>query len=179
MKRILSCALAALLAVSAFSQTSRIPQRLELAEVEINDGDVELEVFMMPVGEEKHYYLSVGHVGIGDDLFQLNIDPVSELFVYLGSSLAETMESFEQMKALYSTEIGTSIQMQGSLAVGWPREEKFEPVTITFRKPLITKMLEFSVDRGRYLSATFVSKADLGSLIGGVKFYKKIHPKEK
>ena len=179
MKRILVCALAALMTIAAFGQTKKIPQRLEISQVEVNDGAVELEVFVMPVGEEKHYYLSVGTVGIGDDLFQLNIDPVSELFVYLGYSLAETLESFEQMKALYKTELGTSIQMPGCLSVAWPHEEKMEPVTITFRKPLISKMLEFSVDRGRYLSATFIGKGDLGALITGVKLYKKIHPKEK
>ena len=179
MKRILVCALATLMTIAAFGQTKKIPQRLEISQVEVNDGAVELEVFVMPVGEEKHYYLSVGTVGIGDDLFQLNIDPVSELFVYLGNSLAETLESFEQMKALYKTELGTSIQMPGCLSVAWPHEEKMEPVTITLRKPLISKMLEFSVDRGRYLSATFIGKGDLGALITGVKLYKKIHPKEK
>ena len=179
MKRLLACIAAAVITVSAAAQLSKIPQRLEISQVEVNDGAVELEVFVMPVGEEKHYYLSVGTVGIGDDLFQLNIDPVSELFVYLGNSLEETLESFEQMKALYKTELGTSIQMQGCLSVAWPHEEKMEPVTITYRKPLISKMLEFSVDRGRYLSATFIGKGDLGALISGVKIYKKIHPKEK
>ena len=63
MKRILVCALAALMTIAAFGQTKKIPQRLEISQVEVNDGAVELEVFVMPVGEEKHYYLSVGTVG--------------------------------------------------------------------------------------------------------------------
>ena len=178
MNRILACMAAALIAVSAFAQTSKIPQRLELAQIEINDGAVEIEVFKMPVGDENHYYLSAGHVGIGDEVFQVNIDPVSELFVYLGNTLAEAMEALEQMKALYKTEIGTSIQMQGCLAVAWPREEKFEPVTISFVKPFISKVLVFSVERGMYLNAASVTKSEFNSLLTGMKIYKKIHPKE-
>ena len=82
MKRIFACIAAAVITVSAAAQLSKIPQRLEIMEVEVNDGLVELEVFKMPVAEEYHYYLSVGTVGIGDELFQLNIDPVSELFIW-------------------------------------------------------------------------------------------------
>ena len=179
MKRIFACIAAAVITVSAAAQLSKIPQRLEIMEVEVNDGLVELEVFKMPVAEEYHYYLSVGTVGIGDELFQLNIDQVSELFIYLGSTLEETLASLEQMKALYKADIGTTIEMQGSLAVAYPREEKMEPVRIVMRKPLITKVLECSVNRGRYLNATYVAKSDFNALYGGVKLYKKIHPKEK
>lgn len=179
MKRLLACIAAAVITVSAAAQLSKIPQRLEIVELEINDGAVTLEAFRMPVGDENHYYLSVGTVGIGDELFQLNIDPVSELFVYLGPTIDEAIASLEQLKALYKTSIGTTIEMQGCLAVGYPREENMEPVRVVMRKPLLTKLLEFSVVRGKYLNATHVSKSDFGTILNGVKFYKKLHPKEK
>ena len=179
MKRLLACIAAAVITVSAAAQLSKIPQRLEIVEIDVNEGAVQLEVFKMPVEEGNHYYLSVGTVGIGDEVFQLNIDPVSELFVYLGSTLDEAVASLEEMKAMYKGEVGAIIWKEGSLAVAYPREEKLEPVRIVMRKPILAKVLEFSVDRGKYLSAAYVIKSDFNSLVSGVKIYKKIHPKEK
>ena len=179
MKRIFACIAAAVITVSAAAQLSKIPPRLEIVEIDVNDGAVQLEVFKMPVEEGYHYYLSVGTVGIGDEVFQLNIDPVSELFVYLGSTLEEAVASLEEMKAMYKGDVGATIWKQGSLAVAYPREEKLEQVRIVMRKPILAKVLEFSVDRGRYLSSAYAMKSDFNSLVSGVKIYKKIHRKEK
>ena len=51
-------------------------------------------------------------------------------------------------------------------------------MTVTHRKPLLTRQLEFSLQREGYIRATYVDKADMGSLITSVRFYRKIHPRE-
>lgn len=61
----------------AHAQGTLLKQVLEIAEVEINDGDVTLSVFDMPEGDVHQYYLCVGTLGIGDDFVQLQIDPLN------------------------------------------------------------------------------------------------------
>lgn len=164
--------------VSASAQISKIPQRNELAQVEINDGTLTLEVFNSPKDGVNNYYLSVGHLGIGDDIVQVQIDPVSELFIPLGHTLAESVRTLEELKALYKEAPGSSIEVDGNLAVGFPKEN-LEKVTVTHRKVMLSHMLEFSVARGQYIRATHISKSDFGSIVSSVKMYRRIHPKEK
>lgn len=38
----------------------------------------------MPIDGVNHYYLSVGHLGIGGDILQINFDRIFELFLPLG-----------------------------------------------------------------------------------------------
>ena len=66
-------------------------QRLELAKVETEEGSIstsEIEVFKM--NDNGTYWLSVGGLGIGTDLIQLQFDPVYELFIPLGNNLDVT-----------------------------------------------------------------------------------------
>ena len=66
-------------------------QRLELAKVETEEGSIstsEIEVFKM--NDNGTYWLSVGGLGIGTDLIQLQFDPVYELFIPLGNNIALT-----------------------------------------------------------------------------------------
>jgi hypothetical protein len=54
-----------------------------------------------------------------------------------------------------------------------------EPVTVTSRRFVTTKLLSFSVQRDDLVRATYISKMDFGSLVLSLKMYKKLHPKEK
>ena len=178
-KRTLIVCCCAVLPVLASAQISKIPQRLELTtlETEIN-GLVEVqEVFNMPQDGQNHYYLSVGHLGIGDDVVQILFDPVFELFIPLGDTLDEAIEALKQLQDVYKTPSGTSIQVQGVLSAGWPAGD-LETVKVTYKKVLLSNMLEFSLERQGYIRATYIKKMDFNSLVNGVKFYKKIHPKE-
>ena len=70
MKKVILILAVLLCTAPCFAQFSSIPQRLELVEVEINEGETVLEVFNSPVEGQNHYYLSVGHLG---DLIIKNI----------------------------------------------------------------------------------------------------------
>lgn len=163
----------------SFAQNSKIPQRNEIVRVEVGGegSDEIIEVFDQPVDGESHYFLSVGHLGFGDEVIQVLFDPIFELFIPLGDNLDEAMETLQQMQALFKEPVGTSLETTGCLAFGFPRENR-EPVKVTYRKPLLSKLLEFSVEREGYIRAAHLQKSDFNSLVRGMKFYKKLHPKK-
>ena len=170
---------------AAVAQESKLPQRLELVSVELETGDQgsifsseeNLEVFNMPVDGVNHYFLSVGHLGIGDDIIQMNIDPIFELFIPIGGTVAEAMEFLQELQALYKGPKGSSMEITGCLAASYPNEE-LEKVTVTYQKVLLSNMLAFSVERKGFIRATHISKSQFNSLVGSLKIYRKLHPKE-
>ena len=68
MKRLVSVVLLLMWAVAAFAQGSILKQTLEIAEVEVDDGDVTISVFNMPEEGQNQYCLCVGTLGIGNDV---------------------------------------------------------------------------------------------------------------
>ncbi|MBP5721122.1 MAG: hypothetical protein J6W82_08680 [Bacteroidales bacterium] len=177
MKRILSILFALVIVISACAQPSRLRQRLEIAEVTSEDiNSVFLQVFKMP--DVGRYYLSVGTLGAGDDFIQIQVDPLSELFLPLGETLAESLENLQRIQSLYKQDPGTIDYMDGCLGLSYPGEE-LEPITLTARKFALSRLVEFSVVRGNWIRATHVSKSDFNSLVGSFKIYCKLHPKEK
>ena len=177
MKRII-CILSLLVwSLAAFSQENRIPQRLELVEIEINDGQVNLEVFNMPNENENHYYLSVGTLGIGDEVVQIKFDPIFELFIPLGETLSEAMQALQEMQGLFKADPGASLETEGCLAPAFPNNE-LEPVKVTYRRLIFTRVLEFSVEREGYIRATHIPRSDFNSMITSLNIYRKIHPNE-
>ena len=90
MKRFISILAFLALSVAAFGQGSLLKQTLEIVELEINDGEKEISVFDMPEGDVHQYFFCAGTLGIGDDIIQFNIDPVSELFIPLGDTQHST-----------------------------------------------------------------------------------------
>ena len=178
MKTILKLSLVLLLAafsVSAVAQSTQIPVIMEIASVESNEGSDVLQVFNMPKDDSDNYFLCVGHLGVGDDIIQFNIDPVYQLFIPLGNTLSEALDKLQQMQALFKESQGTSIEVQGCLAFGFPND-KYEPVTVTSRKALLSRSLEFSIHREDYMRATYIQRSDFSSIVSSLKFYKKLHP---
>ena len=70
MKKIICIAALLLGSLAAFAQANKLPQRLELVQIEINDGQINLEVFNMPKDGENNYFLALGRLGIGDEFVQ-------------------------------------------------------------------------------------------------------------
>lgn len=180
MKRFLLILAVAVMTASTLSAQvlQKASQRLELATVETEIGGYEtaqLEVFKM--NDAGTYWLSVGHLGIGSDLLQLKFDPVFELFIPLGNSLEEALSMMKELQAFYKEPRLSTMEVQGCLAAMYPGED-FEPVTITSRRLLGTKILSFSVQREDFVRATYISKSDFGSLVFSLKAYKTLHPKE-
>ena len=171
--------------VSALAQQTKLPQRLELVTVDLELGDEgsllgteeSLEVFNMPVDGVNHYYLSVGHLGIGDDIIQFNIDPIFELFIPIGDTVSEALEFLQGLQALFKGPKNGSTEIEGCLAAAFPND-KLEKVTVTYQKVLLTNLLAFSVEREGYTRATHIPKSQFNSLVKSLKFYRKLHPKE-
>lgn len=162
---------------AAFAQGSKMPQRLEIAEIEDSDGNTTGAVFNLPQEGQNHYWLDVGTLGHGDEVIQVVIDPLSHLYIPLGDTLEEAIETLSKLKEYCKETPGTAMEMKGCLRPLLPDPEEMETVTVTARRALSRK-LEFSVQRESYLRATYVLKSDLGSLLSSVRFYRKLHPKE-
>lgn len=155
----------------SYAQHSRFPQRLELVESD------EYEVFNMPLDSLNRYWLSVGRPGMGNETVQFYVDPMTELFIPLGATLSEAVATLEYMKQFAKEPRGTSYKTEGSLAVGFPKDELL-PVAVTARRMLFTRQLEFTVEREGYLRSAYIDRSNLSSLLSGLKLYRKLHPKE-
>ena len=179
MKKIICILTVLVMALNANAQLSKIPQRLEIAIVEDEEnGTSEFEVFNSPKDGKNAYWLSVGHLGFGDEVVQVLFDPAFELFLPLGSNLTEALANLQRMQELLKQAPGTEIELIGCLAFGFPND-KFEVVKVSHRKALLSHSLMFSVEREGYIRATDVPKSQFGSLVSGVKFYSKLHKKER
>ena len=165
--------------VASFAQGTIWRETIEIASVEINNGDVNLAVLNMPEEGQNQYYICVGTLGFGDDFVQVGLDPVSQLFIPLGGTLDEAQARLEEIKDFAMQEKGTVKEIEGVLAVGNPSMGELETVYMTARRYFVSRLIEFSVQRNGYVRATHVSKGDMGSLLSSMNLYRKIHPNEK
>lgn len=183
MKKIILTLALVCVTVLAFGQNKILRPRIELAEVESEIDEAfttELEVFYMNDENPRMYYLSLGHLGIGTDIIQLQFDPVYELFIPLGGTLEEAIAKMQEIKDFYKAPRQSTMELEGSFAVAYPTKEMI-PVKVT-RRQFITKVMEFSLPTTADVTlvrATHIGKNDFGSLLGSLKLYKKLHPKEK
>ncbi len=177
--KILVSLLVAVMPLTASAQIlQKAAQRMELATVESEVGGVAgvtIEVFKL--ADAGTYWLSVGNLGIGGDIVQLQFDPLYELFIPLGDTIDEAIGTMQDLKDLYKKPKLSTTEVKGCLAAAYP-SENLETVTLTNRRFLASKLLEFSVKRDDFIRATYIDKSSLGSLLNGLKFYKKLHPKE-
>ena len=178
MKRFLTILAFLAIGITAFAQGSFRKQIRTVSEVDLDDGAVTLSVFDMPDGDVHQYYLCVGQLGIGDDVIQFNIDPVSQLFIPLGGTLAEAQVKLEEIRGVANMAVGDGIETVGVLAVGNPSAGVEETVYLTARRIVLQKHVEFTVKRNGYVRSTVIGRNNLGSLLTGLKFYRKIHPKQ-
>lgn len=176
MKKVFSIIAALFVTVTAFGQNSILRQRLEIAEVEVNDGEVNLEVFQMQ--DNGQYYLSVGNPGIGNEIIQIQFDPLTELFIPLGGTLEEAIKTLDKFKEFAKQGAGKTIQVEGCLGIGYPNDT-MEPVTVSTQQFIFSKILLFGVEREGLLRATHIPRSDFNSLVTTAKLYQKIHPNEK
>lgn len=178
MKRLISTVFVLAWTVVAFAQGSVWKQMLEIAEVEINDGETTLAVFDMPEADQHQYFLCVGTLGIGDDIVQVRVDPVFQLFIPLGTTLEEAQAKMEEFRDIVKMPAGTEMETIGTLALANPSTGEMEPVYVTSHRFLLSKIIEFSIRRDGYVRATHIARSEFNSLVSGVKLYRKIHPKE-
>ena len=102
MKRLITLLAALTLTVAAFAQRSLLQPRLEIVEIEADaDNAAPFQVFWMEDEGVNHYYLSVGNLGVGNNFIQFHVDPLYELFIPLGASIEEAIETLEMLKEFY------------------------------------------------------------------------------
>lgn len=175
----------ALMCVTAFAFAQKptlLRQRMEIAEVEAEAAEAfetRLEVFYMDDETPRMYYLSLGNLGVGVDIIQVNFDPIYELFIPLGGTLDEAVVKMEKIKAFYDQPKLATTELSGCFAPAYPND-KLQTVTVTRRQFIFSKVLEFSIptDTEDFVRATHISKGDFSSLLSAVKIYRKIHPNE-
>ncbi len=101
------------------------------------------------------------------------------MFIPLGSTLDEAILTMNQLKTLYSLPRKETTQITGRFSALYPDDNPVT-VTVTSRKIIFTRMLEFSLpdDAGGLVRATYIYKNDFSSLLTNLKIYKVIHPKD-
>lgn len=179
MKRLFATLAIACVTVLAFAQNSSILRpRMEIAEIEENESVV-LDVFYMNDESPRVYYLSVGNLGIGNNVIQIGFDPAFELFIPLGGTLDEAIIALEELKAFYKQPKKSTMEIRGLFSVAYPTGEPVT-ITVTSRRFIFSKILEFSLptESEGIVRATHVSRAKFNSIISSVKIYKALHPKE-
>lgn len=178
MKKIITMLALLAWSVAAFAQDPLSRPLMEIAEVEINDGDVSLAVYDVPDADQHAYYLCVGRLGIGDDIVQIQIDPLFQLFIPLGGTLEEAQAKMEEFRGVANMPSGEGMETLGTLALTTPVTGKLEPVYLNSRRFIFQRIIEFSVKRDGYVRATHISRGNFSSLLSGLKLYRKIHPNE-
>ncbi len=181
MKRLLLTIALVFVAVTAFSQNKLLRPRIEIAELEndVTVDAIEMEVFYMDDESPRMYYLSLGHIGIGTDIVQVDFDPVFELFVPLGGTIQEAIAKMEEIKTWFKEERLTEHELSGFFSLAYPGGDPVS-IKVTSRRLLASKILEFSLPTGTdgIVRATHIGKAEFGSLLSSVKIYKRLHPKQ-
>jgi len=183
MKKFLVALAFASVAILSFGQNkSIIRPRMEIVktETEVNGTfNTELEVFYMNDENPRMYYASLGNLGIGGKIVQLEFVPIFELFIPLGGTLEEAVAKLEEIKGFFKMPKKSSTELSGHFSVAYPTGD---PVTVTVtRRQGISKLLEFSIPVSgseNLIRATYLSKSDIGGLLTSLKIYRKMHPKK-
>lgn len=172
------------LAAFSFAQNaSPLRPRMEIADYEVEgDATIEnkLEVFYLADESPRMYYLSVGNLGVGTDIVQINFDPIFELFIPLGETLDEAVAKMEEIKDFYNQPKLATMELEGSFALAYPDNANPASITVTRRQLIFTKILEFSLPAGSegLVRATHIPRSDFNGLLSTLKFYRRLHPDE-
>jgi len=166
------------LMTSVQAMSSLLFSRNTLVEVGPDEETTSLEVFSIPQEGETLYYLSVGQMAIGNRIIQVYADPVSELFIPLGTSLDEAMKTLETLYDFFKMPKGSVNEVLGCLNPLQPKEDT-EFVKVYSGKQLFSRYVEFTIERDKYLRVAQISKGEFRNLMSSMKIYRKLHPKEK
>ncbi|MBR4827101.1 MAG: hypothetical protein IKZ91_04375 [Bacteroidales bacterium] len=178
MKIIATLFAAFLCTASLFAQTGKLPVIKEISAVTDENTGKSVEVVNIPVDDVNHYWLNVGNMGLGNKVVQVEVEHIYRLYIPLGDNITDAVKTMEELQALYKEPNGTMREIQGSFKPFLPGEE-LETVNVYKHKPLLTNQLQFVIERDGYERVAYLDKSDFNSLLGGLKFYGKLHPSEK
>ncbi|MBR1575075.1 MAG: hypothetical protein IJ654_01360 [Bacteroidales bacterium] len=177
MKRITFLLAAVFCTASLFAQTSRLPDIREITSVENENTGETVAVVNIPVDSISHYWLHLGNMGIGNKTVQINLDPVYNLYIPLGGSVAEAVATMEELKTLLKEPKGTRRDIQGSFKPFFPSEQ-LETIQVYKFKLIVENKLQFVLERDGYERVAYLAQSEFNSLLRGLKLYGKIHPSQ-
>lgn len=180
MKRIIITLALVCTAFLAIGQNKVLRNRMEIAQVNNESDSHVLEIFYMADENPRTYYLSVGNLGIGGHVVNIDMDPIFELFIPLGNTLDEAIAKMEELKAFYKKPKLSTMTIPGNFAAIYPTDDIIT-VDVTRRQFIFSKVLEFSIPTPgseTVVRNTHVTKSDFNGLLTGLKIHKKLHPKD-
>ena len=172
-KKTIACIFFAAAGTLAFAQ---LPARYDIITIN-SDSNNEKGIYDMPNNASGRYVLSLGHMGFGDEDVQINLDPISELFIPLGNTVDEALAKLLEIQEMYKSEPESVFETTGCLGIGVPNGD-LQKIKIRFRKIFLTRQLEFILVQNDATRATFIQRSDFNSLVSGFKFHKKLHPND-
>lgn len=182
MKRILIALALACLTLCSYAQKN-LPagMRSEITEIEQNDDTYTLFQYKDRDGN-LGYYLSLLHTN-GSVSFEIlemgntSISSFDECCLYLGETYDQALEALTDLVDLFSEAAGTTRELEGRRTNG--AEGLTDPITITcvLRKGLLGKHLDLRFEGRNRPAEVQLSKSSVKSLISGLKFHRKLHPK--
>ena len=178
MKKITSVLIALICTAGLFAQTGKIPNVKEIVSLENENTDKVVEVVNIPDEGVNHYYLYLGSMGIGNKIIQIDVDPVTQLFIPLGNNVTDAVACMENLKTLFKEPKGSMREIQGSFRPFFPGD-KLETVQVYRHQPLLTNQLQFVIERDGYERVTYIDKSEFNSLLSGLKLHGKMHPSER
>lgn len=175
MRKAVTLLVSAVLSIGLYASNSSFPVIYDITKV--GEGADEQSVVNMPRDGVNDYYLFVGPMGIGNDVISVQVDPVNHLFVPLGNTLVDALARLEEIKALFDNPVGTVTQMDAGFGPLVP-DANPKTLRVTRQRVIFTNQLQFALDFPEYVRTAYLTRSDLNSLISGVKFYSKLHPKD-
>ena len=185
MKRIIALMALALVCVGV-SAKKEIPAgiRMEMAEYEMNDNVYSLFTYKDDDGSTA-YYMSLGREyrlieGSVNNVVNMSLSHIDETCLFMGTTSDEVFKSFDALQALLDQEIGTTLEFRCRQTTGAERlGEEIPAICTVVRRPLEGKRLCFRFVAGKRTAEADIVKSAIKSLRSGLKFYLKLHPKEK
>lgn len=185
MKKLMVAALGIMAAISANAQKAVVGMRMEVAEAETTNSSFTIFTYKDSDDDSSFgYYLGLGrefHLSeiteTTDIVGDLNL--LSETCICLGSTYDEAYATLDSILVLYDRDVDTAVRFPARAATGGERLGKPSTATcVVKKKPLLGKRLLFQFVSGRHQAETYLSKTVVKELRMGMKFDKKLHPKQ-
>lgn len=176
MKRIF--VLVALILVSSLmsAQKFQVGVRDEIFTVEENDNEYAVFGYMDEDGTTG-YYLGLGRPDVIPGAL-IAFDVYHETCIYLGATLAESLETMGTIVSLFNGPTGSNKAFEARLGAGELLKDKGQAIGTLERRIIAGKHISFSFKTPSYLTESFLNKITAKSLLSGLKTYIKIHPKQ-
>lgn len=185
MKKLMVAAIGFTVALNVNAQKAVVGMRMEVAEAETTNSSFTIFTYKDSDDDSSFgYYLGLGrefHLSEITETTDIigNLDLISETCISLGSTYDEAYATLDSILVLYDKDVDTAVRFPARASTGGERLGKPSTATcVVKKKPLLGKRLLFQFVSGRHQAETYLSKTVVKELRMGMKFDKKLHPKQ-